>query len=87
MDANLRADWEILLDRLQAENKVFREALEIFADPDAWYQSSDGRYAMPVKATNIAQAVLRELAAPEPERAGEYDGASAGPTCGSTRAP
>ena len=46
-------------EKLLVEVARLRAALEIFADPDAWYNCRGKRDAIPVKATLIAQAALR----------------------------
>lgn len=50
------------VEKLLAEIALMRKALEIFADPDAWYNCSGERDCIPVKATLIAQAALRRPA-------------------------
>lgn len=47
------------VEKLLAEMARMRAALEIFADPDSWYTCSGERDVIPVKASFIAQAVLR----------------------------
>ena len=49
------------VEQLLAKVALMRAALEIFADPDAWYNCSGERDQIPVKASLIAQAALRRV--------------------------
>ena len=49
------------LEQLRADIAQMRAVLEIFADPDAWYNCSGERDQIPVKASLIAQAALRRV--------------------------
>ena len=48
------------VEKLLVEVARLRAALEIFADPDAWYNCSGERDEIPVRAALIAQAALRD---------------------------
>ena len=61
-DAGAMSAWYNLdVGWLLVENQRLREALEIFADPTVWNRENVPA-AIPVKATLIAQAALRDTA-------------------------
>jgi hypothetical protein len=53
--------YQTEVEQLRAKVALMRAALEIFADPDAWYNRSGKRDQIPVKASLIAQATLRRV--------------------------